>query len=141
MSKYPEKVIEICKLLDEKKASEITVCDVSRSKDFVKFFIVATLDSTAHIRETVDYLMQNTSGGDFSFWQREGFNMSEWVVLDYYDVFVHLFTKEERNHYSFDKLVSGEASCLSYKRIVADINKQQKKLQSQKGKNKENSQK
>lgn len=141
MSKYPEKVIEICKLLDEKKANEITVCDVSKSKDFVKFFIVATLDSTAHIRETVDYLMQNTSGGDFSFWQREGFNMSEWVVLDYYDVFVHLFTKEERNHYSFDKLVSGEASCLSYKRIVADINKQQKKLQSQKGKNKENSQK
>ena len=141
MSKYPEKVIEICKLLDEKKASEITVCDVSKSKDFVKFFIVATLDSTAHIRETVDYLMQNTSGGDFSFWQREGFNMSEWVVLDYYDVFVHLFTKEERKHYSFDKLVSGEASCLSYKRIVADINKQQKKLQSQKGKNKENSQK
>ncbi len=126
MSKYPEKVVELCNLLDEKKASDIVVCDVSKAKDFAKYFIVATLDSTAHMREVVDFLMENTSGGDFSFWQREGFNMSEWVVLDYYDVFVHLFTKEERNHYSFDKLMSGEASVQSYKRILSDIQKQQK---------------
>lgn len=132
MSKYPEKVIELCQFLDQKRANDIVVCDVSKEKDFVKFFIVATLDSTAHIREVVDFLMENTSGGDFSFWQREGFNMSEWVVLDYYDVFVHLFTKDERNHYSFDKLMSGETSVQTYKKILSDMQKQQKSQPEQK---------
>jgi ribosome-associated protein len=136
MNKYPEKVVEICNFLNEKKASDIVVCDVSKKKDFVKYFIVATFDSTSHIRETVDFLMENTMGGDFSFWQREGFNMSEWVVLDYYDVFVHLFTKNERNHYSFDKLMSGEASTQSYKRILSDIQKQQKSQNKSKGNDK-----
>lgn len=127
--KVPQKIVSICTLLDNKKAENIVVCDTTKKQNVVDFFVIATLTSSGHIKGVVDYIMEESIKMPLVFGEptREGFNLSGWVVLDFGDVFVHLFTKEERAHYNLDKFVNEGGNLVTFKRILNDIKVQKSK--------------
>jgi ribosome-associated protein len=92
--------------MQEKKAKEIVSLDLRNLKNSVAdFFIVCHADSKTHTdaiaRSVEDYV--NKKIGEDPF-HKEGMSTSEWILLDYLSVVVHIFQKEKRDYYGIERL-------------------------------------
>ena len=99
-----EKAVKIAKVLDAKKADNVKVIKVDKLTAMADFFVLATGSSNTHVKalsEEVEYQMK-----------KEGFEgriegkASNWQLIDFSDVLVHVFTEQGREHYDLDKLWS-----------------------------------
>ena len=62
----------------------------------------------------------------FEYVSREGFNTSKWLVLDVGEGFIHVFTKDLRDHYNIEKLVNEGNNIKPYEKLKKDFEKEQK---------------
>lgn len=92
--------------IEEKKGKEIVCLDLSEFNIAIcDYFIICHGTSRTHvgaIAESVEELVKKRTGSFPS--RREGLANSEWVLLDYLDVVVHIFQEEIRNHYQLEEL-------------------------------------
>ena len=92
-------------ILEDKKAKDIDVIDVSDKTILADYFVIATGTSTTHVKalaDEVEYLLKEKDNR--LVYHVEGFESSRWILLDYGDVVVHVFHSEERDFYSLEKL-------------------------------------
>lgn len=92
--------------MQEKKAKEIVSIDLRNLKNAVAdFFIVCHADSKPHIdaiaKSVEEFVFKKLSEDPF---HKEGQASSEWLLLDYLDVVVHVFQKEKRDYYGIERL-------------------------------------
>ena len=90
----------------EKKAKEIVCIDLRTIKNAVTdFFVICHADSKTHIdaiaKSVEDFVYQKQ--GDEPF-HREGHANSEWILIDYLNVVVHIFRQEKREFYDIERL-------------------------------------
>ena len=105
-----EKLSEVVKALDSKKAQDIKVIKVGDLTVIADYFVIANGTSTTHTRSLVDEV-------DFKLGEKgvnpdhiEGVDGASWIAMDYHDIIVHVFYKDAREQYSLEKLWSdGEA--------------------------------
>ncbi len=100
------KLAQRCKeLADEKKAENIAILDVSKLSSVTDFFVIATGTSEPHLRAIVDEIEQRIreEGGPRPR-ATDGTVSTNWVVLDYFDVIVHVMRPETRSHYDLENL-------------------------------------
>lgn len=89
----------------EKKATDIVVLDLRSIAAMADFFVLGTGGSDVQIRAIANGVMDHIEETcDERPWQREGTEALEWVVLDYVDVVVHVFSEEKRAHYNIERL-------------------------------------
>lgn len=89
----------------EKKASDITVLDLRGVSGMADFFVVGTGGSDLQIRAIANGVMDRIEDQcEERPWKREGMDHLQWVLLDYVDIVVHVFSKEKREHYSIERL-------------------------------------
>ncbi len=123
-----EKVVSICLLLDEKKAQDIVVCDTTKMKNAVNYFIIASADSIAHVRGVADYIEEKAKESEIlKDYYREGYEQSDWVVFDFDDIFLHIFTKDARERYSLQKMLNEGGNIFTLKRVLNEAKKKQEK--------------
>ena len=121
-----QKVFDLCLLIDEKKAENIIVCDTKKLANAVDFYIVATATSSAHAKGILDYVEEQIQEKNmFNYVLREGFNTSKWLILDVGEGFVHIFTKDLREHYNIEKLVNEGNNIKSFEKLKKDYEKTQ----------------
>lgn len=126
--KVTEKVVNICLFLDEKKAQDIVVCDTTKMKNAVNYYIIASADSIAHVRGVADYVEEKAKENDLlKDYFREGYEQSEWVVFDFDEVFLHIFTKDARERYSLQKMLNEGGNVFTLKRILNEMKKKEEK--------------
>lgn len=101
---FSTKVKEMVKILDEKKAKDIVVLDVSGSTIMADYFIICTGNSNVQVRRLAEELEDEMSKQGTSWYKAEGLNEGRWVVADYGDVLVHVFHREEREFYDIERL-------------------------------------
>jgi ribosome-associated protein len=92
-------------ILEDKKAQNIDVIDVSDKTILADYFVIATGTSTTHVKalaDEVEYMIKENENRQVD--HVEGFESSRWILLDYGDVVVHIFHSEERDFYSLEKL-------------------------------------
>lgn len=99
-----ELVQSCCRALDDKKAADLRVLDVSEQSSITDFLIVATATSEPHLRalrveleKVIDALKTKIVGIETA--QESG-----WTVIDAFDVMIHLFSAERRAHYGLENL-------------------------------------
>jgi len=96
----------VVKGMQEKKAEDIVVLDLRKVKNAVAdYFIIGSGNSDPHvdaIAESVDYEVSKVGGE--SPWHREGKSNKTWVLLDYVDVVVHVFSHDKRSFYDLETL-------------------------------------
>lgn len=90
----------------EKKAKEIVCIDLRNIKNSVTdFFVICHADSKTHIdaiaKSVEEFVFKNEGEDPF---HREGRSSSEWVLLDYLNVVVHIFRQEQREFYGIERL-------------------------------------
>lgn len=92
----------ISALLDERKAEDIAVYDVRGVSSITDFNILANGTSSPHLRALIGDLRSALKKEGVPFYRDSGDPESGWVVLDFVDVIVHVFTAEAREYYDLD---------------------------------------
>lgn len=95
---------KIVAVLDEHKAVQIVKIDVRRIENcFCKFFVICNGTSNTHVSALAHSLRDEIIETlDEKPYHVEGLDQSQWVILDYGDVVVHIFQKEIRDYYQLE---------------------------------------
>ena len=90
--------------LEDKKAEDITVIDIHGISSIADYFVIANgsnANQLAAMQDAVDEAMY-TNGVHSK--QVEGNSNSTWILMDYQDIIVHLFSKEDRLFYDLERI-------------------------------------
>ena len=93
---------EIANILDDRKAEDIVVLDISRLSALADYFVIASGRSELQVSAMKEELQKKLSEKGM-----EAIHLDKgkrWVVLDYADVIVHIFHHEERSFYNLERL-------------------------------------
>jgi len=93
-----------CRALDEKKAGDLRVLDVSAQSSITDFLVLATGTSEPHLRALRVELEKAIDSSQNHIVGMETAQESGWVVVDIFDVMVHLFTAGARVRYGLENL-------------------------------------
>ena len=95
---------KISKLMLEKKALDIKIIDVRKITTLTDFFIICTSESGPQTRAISDHINRQMKIDGIKAWHIEGYEKLEWVLLDYVNIVVHIFSKESREYYNLERL-------------------------------------
>ena len=98
---------KLYQLLDDAKAKEIQVLDVSKISTITDFMVIATGTSSRHVSAVASNLIDSMKSEGIRAWGTEGQETGEWVLVDFGDVIVHIMQAEARDFYLLEKLWSG----------------------------------
>ena len=101
-----ETVTTCCRVLDDKKAGDLKVFDVSAQSSITDYLILATATSEPHLRALRVEIEKALDSAGTRIVGIEMAQESGWVVVDAFDVMIHLFLGPVREHYSLDRLWS-----------------------------------
>lgn len=93
-----------CRALDEKKVEDLRVLDVSEQSSITDFLILATGTSTPHLRALRIEVEKALDAAKARIVGMEIPQDSGWMVIDAFDVMVHLFTQDQRERYGLENL-------------------------------------
>ena len=96
-------------LLLEKLGKDVKLYDVRNTDAITDFYVVATAKSIAHVSSLADDLCERTSLLGRNASRVEGERGNSWILVDYLDVIVHIFDKQSREFYNFDRLMPTES--------------------------------
>lgn len=104
---------QIVDVVEDRKAEHITLLDLRPETIIADFFVIANGNSDRQLRALKDYVREDIKArhGRIPF-SMEGTPESGWIVLDYGDVIVHLFSEEIRDYYDIESLWSHAANVL-----------------------------
>ncbi|MCR4674290.1 MAG: ribosome silencing factor [Lachnospiraceae bacterium] len=94
----------VYKALDDKKAEDVSVIDISEISVIADYFIVASANNQNHLLALQDAADEMMYKNGFHAKQVEGNRNSTWILLDYEDIIIHLFSSEDRLFYDLERI-------------------------------------
>jgi ribosome-associated protein len=105
LARFPREIQEAARAALAKKASHLVLLDLRSASAFTDFFVICSAQNPRQVRAIVDAVeerLRQACGRKPS--HVEGYGESEWVLLDYFEFVVHVFTPEQRAFYSLERL-------------------------------------
>jgi ribosome-associated protein len=87
-----------------KKASDVVLMDLRKLNAPADFFVLCSADSDTHAKAIAQAVRDGADGIGVTLLRSEGFRALTWVLLDYFDVVVHVFKKDVRQFYNLERL-------------------------------------
>ncbi len=101
-----DKVLEIIeKTLEDNKAEDVVVIDLKGKTSIANQMVVASGTSQRHVAALAEKVQENLKAAGFPS-TSEGEEKADWVLIDAFDVIVHIFKPEVRAFYSLEKMWS-----------------------------------
>ena len=94
----------VYKALDDKKAEDVSVIDISGISVIADYFIVASANNQNHLLALQDAADEVMYKNGFQAKQVEGNRNSTWILMDYEDIIIHLFSSEDRLFYDLERI-------------------------------------
>ena len=94
----------VAKALADRKGSDIKVYDVRGKSPLADFFVVATGAAAPHLKALIAESQAAMKAAGVMSYRTSGDPESGWIVVDYVDVVVHVFSPEARAYYALEKL-------------------------------------
>ena len=94
----------ILNILEDNKAEDLSIIDVKNKSSVTDTMIIVSGRSTRHVKAIADNLVTKLKKNKVKPIGIEGYNKSEWILLDYGDLLVHVMHPETRDFYSLEKL-------------------------------------
>jgi len=95
---------KVVDLASDKQATDIVLLDIRGLTTIADYFVVCTAGSDRQIKAVTENLEEELGDIDVNPLHIEGMDGSGWVLMDYGDVIVHIFSPAERAYYSLEKL-------------------------------------
>lgn len=102
--------------LEDKKGEDIKIIDISEISPIADYFILASGSNRSQIQAMADAVEEKMHINHYPLKQIEGYDGANWILMDYYDVIVHIFDRESRGFYDLEriwrdgKIVEGNSS-------------------------------
>jgi ribosome-associated protein len=90
--------------LDEKKAEDIKIIEIGEITVIADYFIIANGNNSSHVQALVDNVQQELSKHGHEPKRIEGVRSASWILMDYGDVVVHIFSQEDRLFYDLERI-------------------------------------
>lgn len=90
--------------LEDKKADDIKVIDISDVSTIADYFIIASGKNRSQIQAMCDNVDEMLGRAGVSIKQTEGYKNANWILMDYGDIIVHIFDTENRLFYDLERI-------------------------------------
>lgn len=90
--------------LEDKKSEDIKVIDISEVSVIADYFIIANGTNRSQIQAMSDNVEETLGRAGYPLKQIEGYQNANWVLLDFNDVIIHIFDKENRLFYDLERI-------------------------------------
>ena len=90
--------------LDERKGEDIKIIDISEISVLADYFIIANGTNENQVKAMVQNVEDKLAQSGFEAKQREGYGLGNWVLLDFGNIIVHVFDKENRLFYDLERI-------------------------------------
>ena len=90
--------------LDEKKGEDIKIINLEGISVLADYFIIANGTNSSQVQALVDNVEEELHKAGYSLKQREGQSNGNWVLLDFGDIIVHIFDRENRLFYDLERI-------------------------------------
>jgi ribosome-associated protein len=97
---------------DEKKAFDIKILNVSELSSIADYFVICSCNSVTQVKAVADEVQGKMKEKGHEINHREGYRTARWILLDFGNIVVHVFHKEEREFYNIERFWS-EAEAIS----------------------------
>ncbi len=104
----------IAKTLDDKKAKDIQIIDISNISILADCFVVASGTNPIQVRALCDDVKEALDKRQVKVTRMDGYAAGRWIVLDVSDVIVHIFHQEERAFYNLERLWNNGTNTQAY---------------------------
>jgi ribosome-associated protein len=101
---FPSTIREAIEAALDKQATKLTVLDLSGLGAFAEYFLLCTAGSTPQMRAIADAVEEKLHREGRRPEHREGGTESEWLLLDYGEFVVHIFSERGREYYDLERL-------------------------------------
>lgn len=90
--------------LDEKKAVDIKIINISKISVIADYFIIAGGSNARQIKALADNVEEKLGKEGVVPKSIEGYQSANWILMDYADVIIHIFNQEERLFYDLERI-------------------------------------
>ena len=90
--------------LEDKKAEDIRIIDISQVSVIADYFIIAGGSNKNQIQALCDNVLEKLGRAGYPEKQTEGYKTANWILMDFGDVSVHIFDKENRLIYDLERI-------------------------------------
>ena len=90
--------------LDEKKGEAIRIINIEKVSVIADYFLIASGANRNQVQALAQNVEEQLGKAGFEVRQREGLQSANWVLLDYGDIIVHIFDKENRLFYDLERI-------------------------------------
>ena len=104
MMEPKELSLKVAKLLDDRKAIDVTVIDISPNASFADYFVMASAGSDRQMGALVDNVEDMLEPAGIFPNSVEGKKSSGWILMDYGDVVINVMTAEMREKYNIERI-------------------------------------
>jgi len=103
-AKLPAQVDLAVAAAESKQAVNLVVLDLRKTAGFTDFFVIASGNNSRQVRAIADAVMESLAKKGAKPAYVEGYDQSDWILLDYFDFIVHVFGSERRVFYDLERL-------------------------------------
>ena len=103
-SRIPPQVALAVRAAEDKQATDLVLLNLEKAAGFTDFFLICSAGNTRQSRAIADAILDALRTEGVKPAHLEGYDRSEWVLLDYFDFIVHVFTPETRTFYDLERL-------------------------------------
>ena len=105
MTEIKRKLDIIAKAIDDKKGFNVDILEVGKMTTIAEYFVIASGNSSSQVLSIADEVDAKMSVEGFEpLGTKEGYRSARWIVLDYDDIIVHVFHRDERDYYNLERL-------------------------------------
>jgi ribosome-associated protein len=99
-----EKALIIAEAALDKKADKVVIVKMEKVATMCDFFVICSGNTERKIKAISDNISEKLRESNIKIWHREGYQDASWVLIDCYDVVVHIFRKDVREFYNLEHL-------------------------------------
>ena len=92
------------KALEDKKGNDIRVIDIQDVSIIADYFIIASGSNRNQVQTMADNVEEVLGRSGYEPRQLEGYGTATWILMDYNDIIVHIFSEEDRLFYDLERI-------------------------------------
>ncbi len=104
MNREQEMVSIACKAIDDKKAQDIKIIDIHEVSVIADYFVITSGCNLNQVQAIVDNADEMLGRAGYEAKQIEGTRNSNWILMDYGDLIIHMFDEENRLFYDLERI-------------------------------------
>ena len=101
ISEYAKIAVEA---LEDKKAQDIRIIDISEISTIADYFVIAGGDNRNQMQALANNVEEKLGRAGMPLRQIEGYDTANWILMDYHDIIIHLFDHENRLFYDLERI-------------------------------------